>query len=185
MSRNELLRGRSGSATSTKAISSALLFLSRPEARCTADPLTVWGQLRVQPADSLTAQLASPQYSTTGSPSIWTGSLTLDGRVASLLPVCVGLIRGQTPDGKQLSRLIDSSACFNNRHARFSQFVESTESIRFDFYSRRFSSNDTPTVSQSLWTAFWIFKFNFNLPFCNVCCKVVIISLQYPISYML
>ena len=53
------------------------------------------GPAIVQPADRLTAQLASLRYNTTGSPLIGTGLQTLDGRVASVLPICVELIRGQ------------------------------------------------------------------------------------------
>ena len=58
-------------------------------------PAIEYGRLTARQPDSLTSQLASLRYNTTGSPLIGTGSQTLDGRVASLLPVCVELIREQ------------------------------------------------------------------------------------------
>ena len=136
----------SGTAKNTKASSSALLLLSWAEACSTAGPLTVWCQLRVQPADSLTAQLASLQYSTTGSPSIWTGSQTLNGRMALFLRICVGLIRGQNTC-RQTAEL---------SHRQISLFQQQTHVIQSNrrvdrkhsvqFLLGRFSSNDTPTV---------------------------------------
>ena len=49
--------------------------------------------------------------------------------------------------------------------------VDRKHSVRFLW--RRFSSRDTPTVSKSRGTAFWIFKFNFNLPFLMIAVKLL------------
>ena len=158
---------------STKATSSALLILSRPKH---AVQLALWqygASNRVQPADSLTVQLASLWYSTTGSPLIWTGSQTLDERVAALLPVCVGLIRGQNtrrktavPSDRQLNLfhqqtyVIQTIRRVDRKHS--GRFL--LEEILVEWYSNCFKVT---------WNNILNFQFNFNLPFLMFAVKLL------------
>ena len=85
---------------------------------------------------------------------------TLDGRVASLLPVGVELIRGQNtkrqtgdPSDRQLNLFI-------NRHKQFRRFVESTASIQFDS-----SGGNSRREIRQLLQIIWISILNFQVQF--------------------